>query len=376
MPTSTIRGVPIRFLFVSRLSDSLLGVVKRGLCCPASHIPGQQNLVADFLSRGKFLPSEWSLHPSVFLQIRQVHPPLAVDLFASSLAHLLPCYCARADDPDAWALDAFSIPWSDFLGYAFPPFALLPRVLEKVASDRASLLLIAPFWPKRPWFPRLQSLLAGQPRSLPVFRAFYVSHFSDSAPQSRGSTSYTLAALRSAGREAGLSVRAAELAASHLRPSSRATYDSRFGSFVKWCSTRQIDPYHAPLRAVADFLIHLFDDKKALSTIASHRTAIGTMHSGFPDGSSVSSSVHLSRLLRSFFLSRPPERTLVPPWSLHAVLRALAKPPFEPLAQASFLHLTVKTVFMVAVASGQRRSTLHALTLEPGHIRWNPPGFV
>ena len=142
---------------------------QEGIALSASHIPGQQNLVADFLSRGKFLPSEWSLHPSVFLQIRQVHPLLAVDLFASSLAHLLPCYCARTDDPDAWALDAFSIPWSDFLGYAFPPFALLPRVLEKVASDRASLLLIAPFWPKRPWFPWLLSLLAGQPRSLPVF---------------------------------------------------------------------------------------------------------------------------------------------------------------------------------------------------------------
>ena len=125
---------------------------------------------------------------------------------------------------------------------------------------------------------------------------------------------------------------------------------------------------------MADFLIHLFDDKKALSTIASHRTAINTMHSGFPDGSSVSSSVHLSRILRSFFLSRPPERTLVPPWSLHAVLRALAKPPFEPLAQASFHHLTVKTVFLIAVASGQRRSTLHALTLEPGHIRWESAG--
>ena len=133
----------------------------------ASHIPIQQNLVADFLSRGKFLPSEWSLHPSVFLQTLRVYPPLSVDLLASSLTHLLPCYCARADDPDAWALDAFSIPWSDFLGFAFPPFALLPRVLEKVASDRASLLLVAPFWPKRPWFPRLRSLLAGQPRSLP-----------------------------------------------------------------------------------------------------------------------------------------------------------------------------------------------------------------
>ena len=163
---------PGRYSFDSSLSrDSstpYLGRQER-IVLSASHIPGQQNLVADFLSRGKFLPSEWSLHPSVFLQILHVYPPLSVDLFASSLAHLLTCYCARADDPDAWALDAFSIPVSDFLGFAFPPFALLPRVLEKVASDRASLLLVAPFWPKRPWFPRLLSLLAGQPRSLPVF---------------------------------------------------------------------------------------------------------------------------------------------------------------------------------------------------------------
>ena len=135
----------------------------------ASHIPGQQNLIADFLSRGHCLPSEWSLHPSVFQQILRVSSPPLVDLFASSLNHLLPRYCARADDSSAWALDAFSIPWSDFLGFAFPPFALLPRVLEKVALDQTALLLVAPFWPKRPWFPRLLSLLAGHPRSLPVF---------------------------------------------------------------------------------------------------------------------------------------------------------------------------------------------------------------
>ena len=41
----------------------------------ASHIPGRQNLVADFLSRGNFLPSEWSLHPFVFLQILRVSSP-------------------------------------------------------------------------------------------------------------------------------------------------------------------------------------------------------------------------------------------------------------------------------------------------------------
>ena len=70
--------------------------------------------------------------------------------------------------------------------------------------------------------------------------------------------------------------------------------------------------------------------------------------------------------MRAFFLEKPPSRTLV--------LRALAKPPFEPLAQASFYHLSIKTVFLIAVASGHRRSSLHALTVDPGLIRWESSG--
>ena len=56
------------------------------------------------------------------------------------------------------------------------------------------------------------------------------------------------------------------------------------------------------------------------------------------------------------------------------MLDALAKPPFEPLAEASLRNVTVKTVFLVAIASGQRRSALHALSAAPGHIRWEPGG--
>ena len=82
----------------------------------------------------------------------------------------------------------------------------------------------------------------------------------------------------------------------------------------------------------------------------------------------------MSRLLRAFFLEVPPVRSLVPSWSLPAVLRALARPPFEPLAQASFYHLTLMTIFLMAIASGQRRGTLHALTIDPGHICWESSG--
>ena len=51
----------------------------------AFYIPGQDNLIADFLSRGRVLPSEWTLHPQVMASILRTFGPLHVDLFASVL---------------------------------------------------------------------------------------------------------------------------------------------------------------------------------------------------------------------------------------------------------------------------------------------------
>ena len=142
--------------------------IRRRVHLSATHIPGEENLLADFLSRGKFLPSEWKLETSVFRRICQVLPyPPEIDLFASLLNFQLPKYCARNRDPQAWKIDAFSIQWSGLCLYAFPPFSLLPKVLEKVAQEEAEVAMIAPFWPQRPWFPRLLSLLADLPRALP-----------------------------------------------------------------------------------------------------------------------------------------------------------------------------------------------------------------
>ena len=77
-------------------------------------------------------------------------------------------YCARCRDPQAWKVDAFSFRWSGLPLYAFPPFSILPTVLEKIAQEGADMALVAPFWPQRPWFLKLLSLLAGQPRVLPL----------------------------------------------------------------------------------------------------------------------------------------------------------------------------------------------------------------
>ena len=133
----------------------------------AIHIPGVDNSIADALSRGKIRPTEWSLHRGVaehlFAEIEKPN----IDLFASAENAQLPVFCTRFHDPRAWASDALQISWEGMSAYAFPPISLVSRVLCKLEREPCRLLLIAPFWPRQHWFPRLIRLLAGIPITLP-----------------------------------------------------------------------------------------------------------------------------------------------------------------------------------------------------------------
>ena len=64
-------------------------------------------------------------------------------------------------------------------------------------------------------------------------------------------------------------------------------------------------------------------------------------------------------------LQRPRVTPVFPQWDLIIVLEALSKPPCEPLREAFFKHLTLKTVFLLAMASAGRGSELQALRFSP-----------
>ena len=64
---------------------------------------------------------------------------------------------------------------------------------------------------------------------------------------------------------------------------------------------------------------------------------------------------NISRLIRSFQTDRPVSLDRTPNWDLNLVLNSLRKAPYEPAEDSDFLHLTYKTIFLVAFASGKRR---------------------
>ena len=73
-------------------------------------------------------------------------------------------------------------------------------------------------------------------------------------------------------------------------------------------------------------------------------------------------------------LQRPRVTPVFPQWDLGIVLEALSKPPCEPLREASFKHLTLKTVFLLAMASAERCSELQALRFDQNYIQFKPKG--
>ena len=72
----------------------------------AQHLPGTQNVDADWASRHFNERTEWTLDKSIFTRmVRKFYTP-QVDLFASRLNHQLPKYVSRHPDPGAMSVDA------------------------------------------------------------------------------------------------------------------------------------------------------------------------------------------------------------------------------------------------------------------------------
>ena len=134
-------------------------------------IQGSLNTRADLLSRPNLvIGSEWTLHQEMVQDLLHQWPAI-IDLFATSLTARLPVFFAPAWEPKAAGVDAFLQPWDNLQAYAFPPIAIIKRVLLKLrASHHCDLTLIAPFWPQREWFPDLLELLSDIPIELPKRR--------------------------------------------------------------------------------------------------------------------------------------------------------------------------------------------------------------
>lgn len=130
---------------------------QRGIFLFATYINTKINLIADALSREDKDSSDFMLNKKYFNRIcREFYNP-QIDLFATRLTAQCNDYVSWLPDPSSIAVDAFTIRWTKSF-YAFPPFCLLPRVINKILEDNAEGIVVAPLWMAQPWYPLFLNL--------------------------------------------------------------------------------------------------------------------------------------------------------------------------------------------------------------------------
>ena len=154
--------------------------MERNIMLQAQHLPGRLNVVANKECRTLTDRSDWSLDCAVFEQLDALWGSLRVDLFASRLTKQCPVFFSWRPDPLAVAMDAFLQQWRSLAAYVNPPWNLVGRTLMTVMHQAVKVVLVAPVWTARPWFPTLLEMVIEEPRMLPQRQA--MSHSSLETP--------------------------------------------------------------------------------------------------------------------------------------------------------------------------------------------------
>lgn len=150
--------------------------------------------------------------------------------------------------------------------------------------------------------------------------------------------------------------------------STQKHYKSQWDVFAGWSVAKKIDPFNASLPLLAEFFDFLFREREvSVRTIKNYRSAIAfywRTQIGFviPEDDKV-----IKDLFKSYKRERPIPHKHVTQWDIGYVLSFFSSGRFKDWNSLSDKDLTLKTVFLFALASGKRRSEIHAITKG---VRW------
>ena len=91
--------------------------IQREVTLHEEHLPGVENIIADWLSCYLVDSSDWRLKRMVFLELESTLGSFSIGLFASRTNVELETYCSWGPDAGVRAVDALPIPWTHHHSY-------------------------------------------------------------------------------------------------------------------------------------------------------------------------------------------------------------------------------------------------------------------
>ena len=172
----------------------------------------------------------------------------------------------------------------------------------------------------------------------------------------------SLASIRAKMSTKKISDTAATLIGKSRTKGTRANYDSAWGKFSGWCSSRQIDPLSCPLDDVLNYLGDMFDKKLLYSTINGHRSAISAYHDPV-DGFKVGQHPLVCSLMQGVSNERPPLPKYRYIWDVELVLKKMRDLPDNEKLPLDIMSQKLAT--LLGLCAVQRGSEIHGL-----HVKW------
>lgn len=177
------RGGSVKYPMLNRITQKLWSWCEENqIEVFASYIPSKDNKEADRESRRLSIETEYELNEKAFQKITNTFGRPDIDLFATTLNKKCKKFISWFPDPYSITVDAFTVSWKNVFFYAFPPFSVITKTLEKIVQEKGCGIVVVPDWPSQPWYPLFQKLLIERPLHFPPNEMLLISPFRQSHP--------------------------------------------------------------------------------------------------------------------------------------------------------------------------------------------------
>ena len=170
---------------------------------------------------------------------------------------------------------------------------------------------------------------------------------------------HDLSLVRTAIIDHGTSQESCELIMSSWKTGTKRQYGPYIRNWERFCYQRGIDPISPSIADGLQFLTNLFHNGLGYSAINTARSALSTVIS-LSGGITFGSHPLVCRLLKGVYTERPALPRYNVTWDVNIVLKYLSDIPLQDINLKSCSH---KVVMLLALLTGQRCQTLHAITL-------------
>ncbi|KAJ8912752.1 hypothetical protein NQ315_016708 [Exocentrus adspersus] len=314
------RGGSIKYSFLNEAATELWRWCEnKKISIFAAYIPSSQNIEADRESRSDSFDTEYQLNNTVFGKILQEFGTPEIYLFASRIKTKCETYVSWFPDPGSLSVDAFTLNWTQYFFYAFPPFAIIARVLEKIIQEKAQGIVVVPLWPTQPWYPETPS--------------------ASQKPCPGGREIIRRAFLKRGTPENAVSIMMASITEGPLKQ-----YSASLKKYWDFCQNKQVDALQYNLNIYLNFLLGILDSGSSFSILNLYRSELNL----------ILNPISVANI-------RPPTPKYRVTWNPDSLLEFLGK--WYPLETLDLEKLTYKLVTLMALTSTSRVQTLSVIKL-------------